>query len=57
MISLCRTYRYPTTVNMNIGFKVNGILVFDAWESLIGPRHGRFTTVPDYTGVSGASYC
>jgi hypothetical protein len=57
MISLCRTYRYPTTVNVNIGFKVNGDLVFATWESLFGPPHGRFTTVPDYAGVSGVSYC
>jgi hypothetical protein len=57
MISLCRKYRYPSTVKVNMGFKLIGILLFDTWDSLIGARHGRFTTVLEYVGVSDVSYC
>jgi hypothetical protein len=57
MISLCRKYRYPTTVKVNIGFKVNGSLLYVSWDSLIGARHGGFTTVLDYAGVPGVSSC
>jgi hypothetical protein len=34
MISLCRKYRYPSTLNVNIWFNDNGIRLFVTWDSL-----------------------